>query len=528
MKETPALVECWVSRASAKQRRGRAGRVRPGVAYHMFSSHTHDNVMCDYQLPEMLRVGLEELVLQILILDLGQPSSFLSMALNPPSSLALRSSLKLLEGLGAVECQWGTELDETANTRLTKDGHILSESCSNVDVETELTALGYNLATLPVEPRVGKMIIYGSMFGKPIAAVCKVRVSPTLYSIGCIDPALTIAASMSSKNVFASSFENREEADNRRAVFSPERSDHLATLRVFNKWRELRVQSTKAAANFIQKNFLSKLTLFQMEDLRRQYSTLLADIGFLPKGFKMGGKGKSAARPALMGPNRNGENIAMVKAVLAAGLYPNIIVAPRALADGSATQEAAQYTFNSLKGDVHLHPSTLSFHAKHLESRYACYHEIVKTSKTYVRDFTTASPYALLLFGGKLVVHHSKGVVTVDDFIKFRISASSATLIKHLRSQMERVLLDKIVDPGLDLVDIPSAQALIHAVNTLLENEKVESPQLRSDGAEIVRPYHMPDRGGGNRAGGRGPRGGRGRGRSRGQNNPSSQARRPV
>lgn len=35
--ETPTLVECWVSRASAKQRRGRAGRVRPGVAYHLFS-----------------------------------------------------------------------------------------------------------------------------------------------------------------------------------------------------------------------------------------------------------------------------------------------------------------------------------------------------------------------------------------------------------------------------------------------------------------------------------------------------------
>lgn len=35
--ETPALVECWVSRASAKQRRGRAGRVRPGIAYHMYS-----------------------------------------------------------------------------------------------------------------------------------------------------------------------------------------------------------------------------------------------------------------------------------------------------------------------------------------------------------------------------------------------------------------------------------------------------------------------------------------------------------
>jgi HrpA-like RNA helicase len=68
------LVETWVSRASAKQRRGRAGRVREGIAYHLFSSHTFDE-MEDYQLPEMLRVGLEDLVLSILLLDLGEPSS---------------------------------------------------------------------------------------------------------------------------------------------------------------------------------------------------------------------------------------------------------------------------------------------------------------------------------------------------------------------------------------------------------------------------------------------------------------------
>jgi HrpA-like RNA helicase len=55
VKETPALVETWVSRAAAKQRRGRAGRVRPGIAYHLFSSHTHDDVLYEYQLPEVSR-----------------------------------------------------------------------------------------------------------------------------------------------------------------------------------------------------------------------------------------------------------------------------------------------------------------------------------------------------------------------------------------------------------------------------------------------------------------------------------------
>ena len=61
LNKMPTLTECWVSKASAKQRRGRAGRVKPGFCWHLYSSHTHDKEIADYQLPEMLRVGLEDL-----------------------------------------------------------------------------------------------------------------------------------------------------------------------------------------------------------------------------------------------------------------------------------------------------------------------------------------------------------------------------------------------------------------------------------------------------------------------------------
>ena len=61
LNKMPTLTECWVSKASSKQRRGRAGRVRPGFCWHLYSTHTHDKEIDDYQLPEMLRVGLEDL-----------------------------------------------------------------------------------------------------------------------------------------------------------------------------------------------------------------------------------------------------------------------------------------------------------------------------------------------------------------------------------------------------------------------------------------------------------------------------------
>ena len=71
------LEEAWVSRASARQRRGRAGRVRAGVAYHLMPSYLHDRELAEYTSPEMLRTSLDELVLQILLLDLGEPAAFL-------------------------------------------------------------------------------------------------------------------------------------------------------------------------------------------------------------------------------------------------------------------------------------------------------------------------------------------------------------------------------------------------------------------------------------------------------------------
>lgn len=71
--------------------------MRIGLSFRLpfqFSSHTHDNQLQDYQLPEISRVGIEELVLQVLVLDLGQPCSFLARALTAPTCSAMKSALK--------------------------------------------------------------------------------------------------------------------------------------------------------------------------------------------------------------------------------------------------------------------------------------------------------------------------------------------------------------------------------------------------------------------------------------------------
>ena len=69
---------------------------------------------------------------------------------------------------------------------------------------------------------------------------------------------------------------------------------------------------------------------------------------------------------------------------------------------------------------AYLHPCCLCFDATALDHRYVVYREIVRTAKVYVRDATTVAPLALILFGGRLTVHHERGIISVDEKVHFR------------------------------------------------------------------------------------------------------------
>ncbi|EJK68354.1 hypothetical protein THAOC_10471 [Thalassiosira oceanica] len=409
----PTLLECWASKAATKQRRGRAGRVKPGFCWHLYSSHTHDRILQDYQLPEMLRVGLEDLVLQILVLDLGEPSSFLRAAVDPPTELAMKNALQLLESLGAAECNW----------------EALARSEENA---TQLTALGYHLATLPVHPRVGKLLIYGNLFGVN-------------------DSCLTIAAAMTSRSPFVGGFENRDAADEAKREMASD--DQLASLLAYNEWTRLKRRNNKQARAFLRENYLSYMALNNIAQLRKQLQKYMKNIGFVGDNEVL----------------RDEPNLHLVKAMLAAGLSQNIIIGPKKIQRG---QTAGEISFRAQKiKEVFLHPSTIAFAAHTLDSRYLCYHEIVKTSKVYVRDACSISKFSLLLFGGSLKVYQTHGVVSVDEWIRFKISPKPATLVKYLRNSMEALLLEKIMDPKLDITGTKLGRGVIEAVTLLLEME---------------------------------------------------------
>lgn len=164
--------------------------------------------------------------------------------------------------------------------------------------------------------------------------------------------------------------------------------------------------------------------------------------------------------------NQNAENVPLLKAVITAGLYPNIIVV-------DASKKVPK--LNTRNGEVFLHPACLDAQNEaNLDSKMLVYHEMVKTAKVYVRDATTISPYALLLFGGAIKVQHKLGKITVDGWLGLDAAPKTAVLVKQMREHLDRMLLRKIDAPSEPMSDLD--QRVISSIALLLETERTKEP----------------------------------------------------
>jgi HrpA-like RNA helicase len=131
--------------------------------------------MAEYQLPEMLRLPLEELCLRIKVYGYDSIEAFLAEALDPPRPGTVETAIQLLQEVGAL------------------------------DDKQDLTPLGEHIAKLPVDVRLAKMLIYAAIFR-------------------CLDPVLTIAAVLSYKSIFLRPFDKQQEADKAMRSFATGKS----------------------------------------------------------------------------------------------------------------------------------------------------------------------------------------------------------------------------------------------------------------------------------------------------------------
>ena len=400
------LQPAWISKASAHQRRGRAGRVREGVCYRLYTKAQHAK-MADHATPELLRTPLEELCLTIKSLGLGLCEPFIARALQPPEPKSVHNAIELLITIGAL-------------SRRTE----------------ELTPLGRHLAALPVDPRVGKMLVTAATFG-------------------CLSPALTIAAGMAYKDPFVLPMDKKHQADAvRRRLAGDTRSDHIALVRAFEGWtRARRDGGNREGWEYCRRNFLSGNTLELMSDMRRQFADLLHGIGFLPDGARSADRVDAAH-------NRHAADVAMLRAVICAGMYPRLVsVRARGRRNELKTHE---------DGKVECHPSSVnSEFGVSFPFPWLVYCEKVKTSGVYIRDSTCVPAYAVLLLGGDLDEEPDDGTAggaaggaagDGDDDVGIRVCGGHYTfsaprdvlaLVRKLRREIDSLLDAKARNPGL-------------------------------------------------------------------------------
>ncbi len=132
------LTRSWCSKASVKQRSGRAGRIRPGTAYHLFTKAFMNTCMPAYSTPELLRKPLVKVVLQLKAQmgHLGTPTELLHQAMSPPDTASIGGAFKVLHQLTAVT--------------------LPTESTDN-----EITALGLFCCHFPLDVRLCRLFLYG-------------------------------------------------------------------------------------------------------------------------------------------------------------------------------------------------------------------------------------------------------------------------------------------------------------------------------------------------------------------------------
>ena len=236
-----------VSRASADQRKGRCGRTSDGICIRLYSEEDFAS-RPEFTDPEILRTNLASVILQAAALDLGEVADF--PFVDPPQSRNIADGIKLLEELGALVPGGGA---------------------------TKLTPLGRKLARLPVDPRLGRMILEARHHD-------------------CLREVLIITAALSIQDPRERPADTREAADAMHARFAEPGSDFLALLTLWDYLHDKQAElSGSAFRRLCRREYLHYLRVREWQDLYGQLRQAAREVG--------AGTGRDAGSPRPAGGN---------------------------------------------------------------------------------------------------------------------------------------------------------------------------------------------------------------------------------
>jgi len=229
-----------ISQASANQRKGRCGRISEGICVRLYLESDF-NTRSAFTDPEILRTNLASVILQMKALGLGDIEAF--PFIEPPDRRMIRDGYQTLHELGAI------------------------------DIEYRLTELGRALARLPVDPRIGRMVL---------AAIDE----------GCLDEVLIIASALTVQDPRQRPMDQQEAADAAHAKWRDETSDFLSYLLLWKAYHEHAEHlSTSKLRKWCEGNFLSYVRLREWHDVHQQLKAMIGEM----QAAKMPARGRSDA-----------------------------------------------------------------------------------------------------------------------------------------------------------------------------------------------------------------------------------------
>lgn len=341
------LQSSWISKASAKQREGRAGRCQPGVCYHLYSKLKAVS-LADFQVPEIKRMPIEELCLQVKMLDPNcKVDEFLKKTLDPPVLETINNAIAVLQDIGALS------LDE------------------------QLTEMGKKLGSLPVHPLTSRMLFFSIL-------------------LNCLDPALTLACTADYRDPFSLPMlpHDRHRADAARAKLASlygGHSDQLAIVAAFDCWKSARDRGLESW--FCSEYFVSSNIMSMLSGMRQQLLNELKRSGFVPDD--------------VLSCSMNGRDPGIVRAVVVAGLYPRVgrLLPPVKIGKAFLVETGSGKKARLLARSIMSKFSSDELFNEADEGPLLVYDEVTRgDAGLQVRNCTAISPLPLLLLAKEIAV----------------------------------------------------------------------------------------------------------------------------
>ncbi|MDO4700884.1 MAG: ATP-dependent RNA helicase HrpA [Moraxella sp.] len=379
-----------ISQAAANQRQGRCGRIGDGVCIRLYSEEDF-HARPEFTEPEILRTNLASVILQMESLGLGRVEDF--DFITPPDFRLINDGRKLLHELGAIS-------DTPTKTAQKKGRHTPSA----------LTVIGKQMAKMPIDPRLARMLIAGNAFA-------------------CLADMLKIVSALAVQDVRERPIDKQAQADQKHALFKKDHSDFLFFVELFDVLFSPHAMhdgdklTGNGRKNFAKKHYLSFTRIKEWQKTHEQLSQMLAELGFVikddkqtqadnantqkidtQKGTRLSLKGKTTkpkAKTDLL-KSLKGDSGKLDKSALDyANIHRALLTALLSFV-AHKTDNVGEYLM-ARSQKVRIFPASV-LHKKGISWLLAF--EVVETSQVYMRTLAKIEPEWILSAGKNLLKYH--------------------------------------------------------------------------------------------------------------------------